>query len=57
MGIVKEPLDIDFEVENRNLTKEEEKLISSFIKTEKEKMRLKESKSKTKNLNTKKQKA
>ena len=44
MGIVREPLEIDFEVENRPLTKEEEKLISEFIKAEKEKMRLKQTK-------------
>lgn len=42
MGIIKEPLEIDFEVENRPLTKDEEKLISEYIKAEKEKMRLKE---------------
>lgn len=48
MGIIKEPLEIDFEVENRDLTKEEEKLISNFIKAEKEKMLLKQTKAKSK---------
>ena len=32
MGIIKEPLEIDFEVDNRPLTKEEEKMISDFIR-------------------------
>ena len=36
MGIIKEPLDIDFEVDNRPLTKEEEKMISDFIRLRKE---------------------
>ena len=37
MGIVKEPLEIDFVVENRRLTKEEEKLISDYIASQKKK--------------------
>ena len=58
MGIIKEPLEIDFEVENRPLTKEEEKLISEFIKAEKEKMWLKQNKkTKTVRNKTTKQKA
>ena len=36
MGIIKEPFDIDFEVDNRPLTKEEEKMISDFIRLRKE---------------------
>lgn len=37
MGLIKEPLDVDFVVESRPLTKEEEKAISEFIKADKEK--------------------
>lgn len=58
MGIIKEPLEIDFEVENRPLTKEEEKLISNFIKTAKDKMRGNQAKSQSKRqVKTTKQKA
>lgn len=53
MGIIKEPLEIDFEVENRPLTKEEEKIISSFIKNAKGKMRGKEVMAPLKNRNIK----
>ena len=42
MGIVKEPLNIDFVVENRPLTKEEEKQISEYISAQKNKSELKE---------------
>lgn len=42
MGIVKEPLNIDFVVENRPLTKEEEKQISEYISSQKNKKELKE---------------
>ena len=42
MGIVKEPLNIDFVVENRPLTKEEEKQISEYISSQKNKRELKE---------------
>ena len=45
MGIIKEPLEIDFEVDNRPLTKEEEKMISDFIRLRKE-QQSQESKSK-----------
>ena len=38
MGIIKEPLEIDFEVDNRPLTKEEEKMISDFIRLRKEQL-------------------
>ncbi len=37
MGIIKEPLDVDFVVDPRPLTEEEEKAISEFIKADKEK--------------------
>lgn len=41
MGIVKEPLTIDFVEENRPLTKEEEKQISEYIISQKNKRELK----------------
>ena len=47
MGIIKEPLDVDFVVDPRPLTKAEEKAISDFIRTDKEKRKLKELKTKT----------
>ena len=37
MGIIREPLDVDFVVDPRPLTKEEEKIISDFIKANKTK--------------------
>jgi len=37
MGLIKEPRDIDFYVDPRPLTKEEEKRISDFIKADKKK--------------------
>jgi hypothetical protein len=37
MGIVKEPLHIDFILKNRPLTKEEEKQISEYIISQKNK--------------------
>lgn len=40
MEIIKEPLYIDFEVENRPLTQEEEFTISEFIKSRKMKREL-----------------
>lgn len=53
MGIVKEPLNVDFVVENRPLTKEEEKQISDYIISQKNKRELKKNvnrrTSKTKN--------
>lgn len=39
--IVKEPLNVDFVVENRPLTKEEEKMISEYIASQKNKRELK----------------
>lgn len=41
MGIVKEPLHIDFVVENRPLTKAEEKQISDYITSQRKKGELK----------------
>lgn len=40
MGLIKEPLDVDFEVDPRPLTKKEELAISAFIKADKEKRAL-----------------
>jgi hypothetical protein len=37
MGLIREPLDVDFVVESRPLTKAEEKAISDFIRADKEK--------------------
>jgi hypothetical protein len=37
MGIIKEPLDVDFVVDPRQLTKTEEKAISDFIAADKKK--------------------
>lgn len=37
MSLIKEPLDVDFVVESRPLTKAEEKAISDFIKADKAK--------------------
>ena len=37
MGLIKEPKGIDFYVDSRPLTKEEEKKISDFIKADKKK--------------------
>ncbi len=49
MGLVKEPLDVDFVVDPRPLTKKEELAISEFIKADKEKRALLEKRpSKTK---------
>ncbi len=42
MGLIKEPLDIDWVVDPRPLTKAEEKAISDFIRADKEKGKLKE---------------
>ncbi|MFZ1800088.1 MAG: hypothetical protein WAU24_09520 [Chitinophagaceae bacterium] len=42
MGLIKEPLDIDFVVDPRPLSKVEEKAISDFIRADKEKRKLKE---------------
>lgn len=37
MGLIREPLDVDFVVDSRPLTKAEEKAISDFIKSDKAK--------------------
>ncbi len=37
MGLIKEPLDVDFEVDPRPLTEEEKKQISNYIKAYKAK--------------------
>jgi len=37
MGVIKEPLGVDFTVDPRPLTKAEQKAISDFIKADKEK--------------------
>ncbi len=37
MGLIKEPLDIDFVVDPRPLTKDEELAISAYIKADREK--------------------
>ena len=42
MGIIREPLNVDFIVNSRPLTKAEEKAISDFIRADKEKRKLKE---------------
>jgi len=42
MGMIKEPLDVDFVVDPRPLTKAEEKAVSDFIRADKEKRKLKE---------------
>lgn len=35
MGLIKEPLDVDFEVDPRPLTEKERRMISDFIKADK----------------------
>ncbi|WP_165953137.1 hypothetical protein [Pedobacter changchengzhani] len=42
MGIIKEPLDVDFVVDPRPLTKTEEMAISDFIRMDKEKRKMQE---------------
>lgn len=56
MGLIREPLDIDFVVNPRPLTKKEELAISEFIKADKAKRALKE-KRKIKTRKTKQQPA
>lgn len=41
MGLIKEPLDIDFTVDPRPLTEEEQKAISNYIQAEKGKNKTK----------------
>ena len=40
MGLIKEPLNVDFYVDPRPLTKEEQKMISDFIKADKQRRKL-----------------
>ena len=47
MGLIREPLEVDFVVDPRSLTKEEELAISEFIKADKAKRKLKEKRAKT----------
>jgi len=42
MGLIREPLDVDFVVDSRPLTKAEEKAVSDFIRADKEKHKQKE---------------
>jgi hypothetical protein len=42
MGIIKEPLDVDFTVDPRPLKEKEQKTISDYIQTEKSKNKAKE---------------
>jgi hypothetical protein len=35
MGLIREPLNVDFYVDSKPLTKEEQKMISDYIKTDK----------------------
>jgi hypothetical protein len=44
MGIIKEPLNVDFFVDSRSLTPSEEKAISDFIKADKAKRKVKSKK-------------
>ena len=37
MGLIREPLDVDFEVVNRQPTPEEDRMMREFIKKDKEK--------------------
>ncbi len=46
MGLIKEPLDVDFVVDPRPLTSEEQKVISEFIRSDKAKRKSKELKKK-----------
>lgn len=40
MGLIREPLDVDFYVDPRPLTKNEQKMISDYIKADKKKRNL-----------------
>ncbi len=41
MGLIREPLDVDFFVDPKPLTEKEKKMISDFIKSDKEKRKSK----------------
>jgi hypothetical protein len=47
MGLIKEPLNVDFVVDPRPLTKAEEKAISDFIRADKENRKLNKLRKKT----------
>ena len=51
MGLIKEPLEVDFVVDPRPLTKAEQKAISDFIRADKEKRKQKELNAKAKGIN------
>lgn len=54
MGIIKEPLDVDFVVDPRSLTLDEEKAINEFIRADKDKRKQKDLRTKKiKSLKTK----
>lgn len=57
MALIKEPLDVDFVVDPRPLTKADEKAISDFIRADKEKRKLKERRKKAANKQKDKQPA
>lgn len=57
MALIREPLDVDFIVDPRPLTKAEEKTISDFIRVDKEKRKLKERRKKAASKQTDKQPA
>jgi hypothetical protein len=40
MGLIREPLDVDFYVDPKPLTKEDKKMISDFIKADKQKRKV-----------------
>ena len=56
MGLIREPIDVDFFVDPRPLTKEEEAIISNFIKADKEKRALKKKRKKKSPSNPKRDK-
>ena len=39
MGLIREPLDVDFYVDPKPLTKEEQKMISDYIKADKQRIK------------------
>ncbi len=43
MGLIKEPMDVDFVVNPRPLTEKEKKMISDFIRADKKKRKMKNS--------------
>lgn len=48
MGLINEPLDVDFFFDPKPLAKKEQKMISDFIKADKEKRKLKKTSKKGK---------